>query len=84
MIEMDKTKENLFKAFEAIIKSMPMSFDQTRMGRVIEQLDNDRYKVQIQDQVYTIKSQFHFSVNERVFVLFPCGNNKDLYIYPNK
>lgn len=81
---MDKTKENLFKAFEAIVKSMPMSFDQTKMGRVVEQLDNNRYKVQIQDQIYTIKSQFYFNVNERVFVLFPCGNKKDLYIYPNK
>lgn len=81
---MDKTKENLFKAFEVIMKSMPMPFDQTKIGRVTEKIDNNRYKVQIQDHIYTIKSQFDFSINERVFVLFPCGNNKDLYIYPNK
>lgn len=81
---MDKTKENLFKAIETIMKSMPMPFDQTKIGRVTEKIDNNRYKVQIQDHIYTIKSQFDFSINERVFVLFPCGNNKDLYIYPNK
>lgn len=77
-------EECLFQAVKVIAESISLPFDQTRMGRVVEQLDNDRYKVQIQDQIYTIKSQFYFNVNERVFVLFPCGNNKDLYIYPNK
>lgn len=80
---MDKTKENLFKAFEAIVKSMPMPFDQTRTGRVIEKLDNNRYKVQIHGDTYTVKSNFNYEAGERVFVLFPCGNKTDLYLYPN-
>ena len=80
---MDKSKENLFRAIRAIIDSMPLPFDQTKIGRVTEILSNDKYKVQIKDHVYTIKSKFYFSVGERVFVLFPCGNDKDLYIHPN-
>ena len=80
---MDKSKENLFRAIRAIIDSMPLPFDQTKIGRVTEILSNNKYKVQIKDHVYTIKSKFHFSVGERVFVLFPCGNDKDLYIHPN-
>ncbi len=48
MIEIDKTKENLFKAFEVIMKSMPMPFDQAKVGRIVEKLNNNRYKVQIQ------------------------------------
>lgn len=81
---MDKAKENLFKAFQVIAESVGMSFDQTKVGRVIEILTNNRYKVQIYGDTYIIKSQFHYSVNERVFVLFPCGSTTDLYLYPNK
>lgn len=66
------------------MESMNMPFDQTKSGRVIEILENGRYKVQIKDKTYTIKSQFHYSVNEQVSVLFKCGNEHDLYIHPNK
>lgn len=81
---MDKSKDNLFKAIQKIIESMGMPYDQTKPGRVIEILSNHRYKVKIYDKIYTIKSLFHYNVDERVWVLFPCGNDKDLYIYPNK
>ena len=81
---MDKAKENLFKAIKIIMESMNMPFDQTKDGRVIEILDNGRYKVQIRDKTYTIKSQFHYNVNEQVSVLFKCGNEHNLYIHPNK
>lgn len=81
---MDKTKDNLFRAIRAIIETMPMPFDQTKTGRVIEKLNNNRYKVQIQDRIYTIKSQFYFDVGERVDVLFKCGSTTDLRIHPNK
>lgn len=72
------------QAIDVFFKNTPLSFDQTKVGRVIEILENNKYKVQIRDHTYTIKSLFTYSVNERVFVLFPCGNDTDLYIYPNK
>lgn len=81
---MDKTKDNLFRAIRAIIETMPMPFDQTRDGYVVEILDHNFYKVKIQDTTYKIKSQFHFSLNERVSVLFKCGSKTNLYIHPNK
>lgn len=81
---MTQNIDYMLEAMKIVAKGLENNFDQTRVGRVTEKLDNNRYKVQIQDHIYTIKSQFDFSINERVFVLFPCGNNKDLYIYPNK
>lgn len=81
---MDKTKDNLFRAIRAIIETMPMPFDQTRDGYVVEILDHNFYKVKIQDATYKIKSQFHFNLNERVSVLFKCGSKTNLYIHPNK
>lgn len=81
---MDKAKENLFKAFQVIAESVGMSFDQTKVGRIVEILPNNRYKIQIHSDVYTVKSQFDYNVDERVFILFPCGSSTDLYLYPNK
>ena len=81
---MDKTKDNLFRAIRAIIETMPMPFDQTRDGYVVEILDHNFYKVKIQDVTYKIKSQFHFNLNEKVSVVFKCGSKSNLYIYPNK
>lgn len=66
-----------------VAKGLENNFDQTRAGRVIEKLDNNRYKVQIQGDTYTVKSNFNYEAGERVFVLFPCGNKTDLYLYPN-
>lgn len=79
-------REYICQAIDVFLKdkNTPLPFDQTKVGRVIEILNNNKYKVQIQGDTYTIKSQFHYSVNERVFVLFPCGSTTDLYIYPNK
>ena len=81
---MDKTKDNLFRAIRAIMETMPMPFDQTRDGYIVEILDHHFYKVKIQDATYKIKSQFHFNLNERVSVLFKCGSKTNLYIHPNK
>ena len=83
---MDKSKENLFKAIRVIVNSMPMPFDQTKRGRIIEILSNNRYRVQIADKNYTIKSYFSYSVDETVWVTFPQGrdNPDDLYIRPNR
>lgn len=81
---MNPTKEKLLEAMTIIVQSMQMSFDQSKYGRITERLYNNTYRVQIQGDTYTIKSLFSFSVGERVLVLFPCGNKKDLYIYPNK
>ena len=81
---MDRAKENLFKAIKIIAKEIEKNFDQTKTGRVIEVLDNSKYKVEIQGTKYTIKSKFIYEVGERVLVLFPCGSKTDLYLYPNK
>lgn len=79
-------KEYICQAIDVFLKdkNTPLPFDQTKVGRVIGILNNNRYKVQIQGDTYTIKSMFNYNLNERVFVLFPCGNSTDLYIYPNK
>lgn len=81
---MPKDTDYLLKAMEIIAANLPHPFDQTRRGRVIEKLSNNQYKVQLQDKVYTIKSNFTFEVNESVLVLFPQGRDTDLYLYPNR
>lgn len=81
---MSPETEKVLEMVKIIIESTDFQFDQTRVGRVIKVLSNNRYSVQITDREYTIKSYFKYDVGERVFVLFPCGNNKDLYIYPNR
>ena len=83
---MSPETQKVFEAIEILLKEMKTSADQTKTGRIIEVLKNNKYKVQIYDKTYTIKSKFNFSVNEKVFVLFPQGreNPNDLYIYPNK
>lgn len=81
---MANINDYICQAIDVFFKNTPLSFDQTKIGRVTEILSNNKYKVQIKDHVYTIKSLFNFNVNERVFVLFPCGIDTDLYIYPNK
>jgi hypothetical protein len=69
---------------EIIAETLPHPFDQTKRGRVAEKLPNNQYKVQLQDKVYTIKSNFSFEVNESVLVMFPQGRDTDLYLYPNR
>lgn len=73
----------MFEAMKIVAKGLGNNFDQTKIGRVIEKLDNNRYKVQIQECIHTVKSNFNYEAGERVFVLFPCGNKTDLYLYPN-
>lgn len=81
---MANINDYICQAIDVFFKNTPLSFDQTKIGRVTEVLSNNRYKVKIQDNFYTIKSLFNYSVNEKVFVLFPCGSTTNLYIYPNK
>lgn len=81
---MANINDYICQAIDVFFKNTPLSFDQTKIGRVTEILSNNRYKVKIQDHTYTIKSSFNYAVNERVFVLFPCGRDTDLYIYPNR
>ena len=69
---------------EIIAETLPHPFEQTQRGRVAEKLPNNQYKVQLQDKVYTIKSNFSFEVNESVLVMFPQGRDTDLYLYPNR
>lgn len=83
---MSPETRKVFEAIEVLLKEYKISADVTKTGRVIEILSNNKYKVQIYDKVYSIKSQFYYDVNEKVWVLFPQGrdNPNDLYIYPNK
>jgi len=83
---MSPETRKVFEAIEVLLKEYKISADVTKIGRVIEILANNKYKVQIYDKVYAIKSQFHYDVNEKVWVLFPQGrdNPNDLYIYPNQ
>ena len=83
---MSPETQKVFEAIEILLKEMKASADQSKTGRIIEVLKNNRYKVQIYDKVYIIKSKFDFDINEKVLVLFPQGreNPNDLYIYPNK
>lgn len=82
---MSPETQKVFEAIEVLLKEYKISADITKIGRVIGILPN-KYKVQIQDKVYIIKSQFHYDINEKVWVLFPQGreNPNDLYIYPNQ
>lgn len=83
---MSPETQKIFEMVKIIIAETDFTFDQTKRGRIVEVLSNNRYKVQIQDKTYTIKSYFSFSVDEAVLVLFPQGrdNSDDLYIYQNK
>jgi hypothetical protein len=81
---MANINDYICQAIDVFFKNTPLPFDQTKIGRIIDILNNNRYKVQIQGDIYIIKSMFNFDINERVFILFPCGNSTDLYIYPNK
>lgn len=81
---MSPDTEKIFEMVKVIIAESDFSFDQTRTGLVTEILTNNKYRVQVQGDTYTIKSQFCYAVGERVFVLFPCGRSTDLYLYPNK
>lgn len=83
---MSPETRKVFEAIEVLLKEYKISADVTKTGRVIEILSNNKYKVQIYDKVYSIKSQFHYDINEKVWVLFPQGreNPNDLYIYPNQ
>ena len=66
---MSPETQKVFEAIEILLKEMKASADQTKTGRIIEVLKNNKYKVQIYDKTYTIKSKFGFSVNEKVFVI---------------
>ena len=79
-----KHNKYILEAIEVVLKNTRFNYDQTKIGRVVEVLDNNRYKVLIQGNTKTIKSEFSYSVGERVFVLFPSGNDTSLYIYPNR
>ena len=79
-----KHNKYFLDAIDIVLKNTKFNFDQTKVGRVTEVLDNNKYKVLIHGKTKTIKSEFHFSVGERVFVLFPCGSEQNLYIYPNR
>lgn len=74
----------ILDAVNIVLNNKKFNFDQTKVGRVTEVLDNNRYKVLIQGKTKTIKSEFHYNVGERVFVLFPCGSEQNPYIYPNR
>lgn len=80
---MTRNIDYMLEAMKIVAKGLENNFDQTKIGRIIEKLDNNRYKVQIQGDTYTVKSNFNYEAGERVFVLFPCGNKTDLYLYPN-
>lgn len=75
---------NMFDAMKIIAKEIEKNFDQTKGGRIVEKMENNRYKVEIQGSIYTVKSKFIYEVGEKVFVLFPCGSRTDLYLYPNR
>lgn len=83
---MSPETQKVIDAFKIVIQETKFNFDITKRGRIVEVLPNNKYKVQIYDKNYEIKSGFSFSINEMVHVLFPQGrdNPDDLYIYPNK
>lgn len=83
---MSPETQKVFEAIEVLLKEYEISADVTKVGRVIEILPNNKYRVQIYDKIYSIKSKFNFSINEKVWVLFPQGreNPNDLYIHPNE
>jgi len=83
---MSPETERVLEMVKIVIENTPFSYDQTKRGRVVEILPNNRYKVQIADKTYAIKSYFSYSVDEMVFVLFPQGrdNPDNLYIHPNR
>ena len=76
--------QKVLEAFKIIMENFNYNFDQSKYGIVVEILPYHKYKIQIKDKIYEVKSLFNYSIDERVLVLFPCGNDRDLYIYPNK
>lgn len=77
----------LFQAVKIIIENMKFGFDITKKGRVVScdtSTSSNIYQVQIQGKDYRVQSKFNFNIGETVFVLFPQGNETDLYLYPNQ
>lgn len=83
---MSPETQKVIEMVKIIIRETKFPFDQTKRGRIISILPNNKYVVKINDITYEIKSHFIYSENETVFVLFPQGksNSEDLYIYPNR
>lgn len=81
---MKQPMDYMLDAMRIVAKEIEKNFDQTKAGRIVEKLENNRYKVEIQGSTYSVKSNFIYEEGERVFVLFPCGNRTDLYLYPNR
>lgn len=75
----------ILEAITTVVKKMGYNFDVTKRGLITEVLSGNRYKVKVYDKTYTIKSNFSYNVGERVFVLFPQGQDtEDKYLYPNR
>jgi len=70
---MSPETQKVIDAFNIIIQETKFNFDITKRGRIIGVLPNGKYKVQIYDANYEIKSGFTFAINETVHVLFPQG-----------
>lgn len=83
-VSLKQSMDYMLDAMKIVAKEIEKNFDQTETGRIIEKMENNRYKVKIRDVVYIVKSKFIYEEGERVFVLFPCGNKHDLYLYPNR
>lgn len=80
---MSDLKTNLFQAIEIMLNNKKFNYDVTCRGRIVN-IENDIYTVKIRGETYKIKSKFQYNLNEAVFVLFPEGSKKNLYLYPNK
>lgn len=72
---MSPETEKVLEMVKIVIDNTPFAYDQTKRGRIVEILSNNRYRVQIADKTYTIKSCFLYSVDEAVLVLFPQGRD---------
>lgn len=81
---MKQPMDYMLDAMKIVAKEIEKNFDQTKAGRVLEKMENNRYKVEIQGKTHTVKSNFIYEKGEKVFVLFPCGSRTDLYLYPNR
>ena len=78
---LDAIKEMIKTILLAIDKKIATAkFDRTVRGRIIEIINDRKYKVEIDGQTHNVKGKTGYLVNDVVYITIPQNNVKDMFI----
>ncbi len=80
---MTNLKQTILNTIDIIVdqKIKNLKFDKTVKGTVVEILENNYYKIQIQNVFYKLKyNKKNLSLHTTVYVLIPNNNYKNMFI----